>query len=212
MERGDEKQTVRLDDELSEDPAVRGQNFTCMSFLSPEKVLKRKDVFQVERYLQGVSQSVGKLVAHLRETYPEASDRLDALEQTHAPLLDRKEVAADFQAFCEVNAETHDNDFAEANHFQTSVRGVKVRGSYGTLEEAKQRANHLKSLDPTFDVYVAQTGMWCPWHPDPEGVSDVEYPDQQLNTLMHKYKEGISERDEVFRASTARAASKDGAE
>jgi len=37
-----------------------------------------------------------------------------------------------------------------------------------------------------------------PWDPEPHEVGDSEYADDQLNTLMKKYKENEGKRDEFF--------------
>jgi hypothetical protein len=189
-----------LADALSEDPAVPGQAYACVSFLSPEKVIARRDVFHLKKYLTAVSESTRTLLAHLRTRFPDASSELDAVEQAHGPLLHTDQVDADLATFVAVNSDALTEEFDAANSFQTSVRGLKVRGSYSTIEAAKHRADVMKAHDPLFDVYVAEVGKWCPWQPDPESVTDVEYPDQQLNRLMHKYKEGIAERDDIFSA------------
>lgn len=39
-------------DLLDEDKPIAGQKFTCVSFLSPEKILQRKDVFLFSRILE----------------------------------------------------------------------------------------------------------------------------------------------------------------
>lgn len=191
-------ETKHLDDALTEDPAVQGQAFVCLSFLSPEKVIARRDVFAFKKYVASMSQSTATLLAHLRTKYPEAASEVDAVEQAHGPLLNVDQIEADLATYVAVNEEAIDADFSKENEFETSVRGLKVRGSYATIEAAKKRADAMKAHDPLFDVYVAEVGKWCPWQPDPESVEAVEYPDQQLNQLMHKYKESIADRDDIF--------------
>ena len=50
------------------------------------------------------------------------------------------------------------------------VRGVKVRGVYGSEEAAKKRCEHLTSIDPDHNNYIAPVGKWLPWSDDPEDV------------------------------------------
>ena len=40
-------------DLLEEDKAIAGQKFVCMSFCSPEKILKQKELFYFEQFLKG---------------------------------------------------------------------------------------------------------------------------------------------------------------
>ena len=51
-----------------------------------------------------------------------------------------------------------EKQFHEANDFQTTVRGVKIRGVYSTHREAAHRARQLAKTDKAFDVYVGQVG------------------------------------------------------
>ena len=43
---------VKYVDILETDKPLAGQNFVCMSFVSPEKILKQKDVFFFEEFLK----------------------------------------------------------------------------------------------------------------------------------------------------------------
>ena len=36
----------------------------------------------------------------------------------------------------------------------TTMRGVKIRGSFDTYEEAQKHAKHLQELDPTFHMFI----------------------------------------------------------
>ena len=39
------------EDFLEVDPQVRGQNYCCISFVSPENILNNKDVFKMNKFL-----------------------------------------------------------------------------------------------------------------------------------------------------------------
>ena len=41
-----------VEDFLEADSPIRGQNYVCVSFISPEKVLKNKEVFKVTKFLE----------------------------------------------------------------------------------------------------------------------------------------------------------------
>ena len=68
-----------------------------------------------------------------------------------------------------------------------SVCGFKVRGSYGSYEEAKARADFLNKCDPYHNVYVAEVGKWCPFEDNPDKAKDYEYMNKDLNKLMKNY-------------------------
>ena len=91
-----------------------------------------------------------------------------------------------------------DRVFDEMNNFETSVRGVKVRGVYDSYREAEVRAKVLQRMDNRFDVFVGQVGYWLPWHPDINKIENQEYLNEDLNTLMKEYKNNESKRDMFY--------------
>jgi len=78
------------------------------------------------------------------------------------------------------------------------MRGVKIRGVFDTIEEAKKRSEFVKKFDSKFDIYICQVGCWIPWSPNPNDLAEQEYSETQLNTLMKQYKQNIDDKDEMF--------------
>jgi hypothetical protein len=89
-------------------------------------------------------------------------------------------------------------EFSSLVDFQTNVRGFKLRGCYDTLREAQIRSEVLKRKDKQHNIYITQVGCWCPWDPNPNDIQDQHYAEDQLNTLMKKYRENQDQKDEVF--------------
>ena len=77
------------------------------------------------------------------------------------------------------------------------MRGIKVRGVFSSEAEAAARAKRLQKADPTFNIYQGFVGKWMAWEPDANKVGDQEYANEELNTLMKKYRENEESR-EVF--------------
>ena len=75
------------------------------------------------------------------------------------------------------------------------MRGLKVRGSYSTKEEAEARAKKLQTLDSNFNVFVGEVGKWLPWDPCADGVQSEVFQNTQLNDMMEKYEENNVNRD-----------------
>lgn len=73
-----------------------------------------------------------------------------------------------------------------------SMRGLKIRGVYGTRQEADKHAEELQQLDPDFHVFVGEIGKWLPWDPDPNDVKDQVYQEKELNDLMKGYKDNLA--------------------
>ena len=91
-----------------------------------------------------------------------------------------------------------EQDFYEMNDFRTTVRGLKVRGTYDTLKEANKKATILRRKDPAFNVFVGQVGYWLPWDPECQDIENQEYQEGELNNLMKKYKENVENKDVLY--------------
>jgi hypothetical protein len=60
-------------------------------------------------------------------------------------------------------------------------------------------------MDPDHNIYVGQVGKWLPWDPSPAAIPDQEYAEEQLNTLMKKYKENEEAREQFHKEQRDRA-------
>jgi hypothetical protein len=98
--------------------------------------------------------------------------------------LSKSNMSDEYKTFVDKNEEELEKSFNIANSFQTSTRGLKIRGSYPTVEEAELRCKMLRELDPNHDVFVGPVGMWMPWDPEAYKTGRVEYMEEELNQLM----------------------------
>ena len=185
-------------DYLDEDKPIRGQNYVLLSFLSPEDVLVNKEAFYFTRFLNQFGKDMTTLFDGLRAKFPESKDMIDTIHNNHKYLSDPIEMNEQYKFFKSVNSSEIEADFHRDNNFQTSIRGIKVRGTFDTIDEAKSRSEFLKKIDNKFDIFIGQVGCWCPWSPNPNDLQDQEFGETQLNTLMKKYKENMDNKDEVF--------------
>ena len=189
-------------DLCDEDQPIAGQKFTCLSFVSPEKILKKREIFLFDQFIKqwDFTKSLAKffdflhflaykynlkiddIVADFNEFAKEEDSKLkeNSTEDDYKNFLDKKED--------ELNAQ-----FQREHAFQTSTRGLKVRGVYPTQEEAELRCKKLRELDPNHDIYVGPVGMWIPWDPDAYKTGRVEFMEEELNQL-HKEKMKNEER------------------
>lgn len=194
----DELVSTKEFDYLDEDKQIRGQNYCLISFLSPENVLKNKECYYFSKFLSKFSQDVNTLFDGIKNKYPDAEDLIKTVKTNHAYIFDDNEMTEQYNFFKSVNSSEIEADFHKNNNFQTSMRGIKIRGVFDTLDEAKNRSQFLKKIDDKFDIYIAQVGCWCPWNPNPNDLQDQEYSETHLNTLMKQYKKNMENRDEVF--------------
>jgi hypothetical protein len=185
-------------DYLDEDKPLRGQNYVCLSFVSPEETLANKEVFAFSKYLTAFSLQFQTMIDMLKLRYPNDHDLLNSLVENHRFLFNGDALQDDYRLFRNTQSSTIDSEFLEKNDFKTCVRGIKVRGSFETLKEAQLRAEVLKRMGDKFDIFIGQVGCWCPWSPNPGDLEDQEFAETQLNTLMKKYKENMQLKDAYY--------------
>ena len=104
-----------------------------------------------------------------------------------------------YDDFIYVHGKKVEDEFFAKNNFQTTVRGLKVRGSYSSDGEARARAQKLQKADPLHNIYVAEVGKWLAWDPKPHEIPNQEYANEQLNSLMKAYNENEAAKSEAFK-------------
>jgi hypothetical protein len=124
--------------------------------------------------------------------------------------LSASKLQEEYDDFLFKNSAQLEDDFFAKNNFRTTVRGLKIRGAYSTREEADMRAKKLQKADPDHNIFVGQVGKWLPWDPAPSQIPDQEYAEEQLNTLMKKYKENEEAREQFHREQRESARKKTG--
>lgn len=184
-------------DVLDEDQPLAGQKFVCLSFISPEKVLRDKNLYCFGEYLKAWELNKGlekytQFTAFLSHKYGISLDDLqgDLKEfcKEERDNLFLTTLPDEYKTYLDANEEKLEKDFAAVSQFKTSVRGIKVRGAYPTQQEAELRCKLLREVDPNHDVFVGPVGMWMPFHPEAYKTGRVEYVEEELNQLMHEKK------------------------
>jgi hypothetical protein len=66
--------------------------------------------------------------------------------------------------------------------------GLKIRGCFGTRDEAASHAKRLQKEDATFDIYVVDLYKWLLIPPDRDHIEDVHYNEEKLEELMQAYR------------------------
>ena len=214
--RRDDNETVILkpqdieEDYLDVDKPLPGQNYYCISFVSPEKVIEQKELFMYYHYERAFYQKISGMIDSTLTNLIEKSDDgkvdvSDIIKLKKSVIEAAKEEDVPFDGFKSKFEDFRFRDedkigevFDKQNNFRTSVRGVKVRGVFDTKREADIRASVLQRLDPLFDVFVGQVGYWCPWDPNPHKIDDIEYTDSNLNKLVKEYKANEAKKDQFY--------------
>jgi len=182
-------------DLCDEDPPIAGQKFACMSFVSPEKILMKREVYlfnqfikqwefskSMERYFEFIhfiaykhNIDVEKLIEDFNEFVKEESTKLK-----------KSGIEDDYKNFMDKQEDKLNEQFSRDHSFQTSVRGLKLRGVFPSQDEAELKCKKLRESDTSHDIFVAPVGVWLPWDPDAYKTGRVEHLEEELNALHHE--------------------------
>ena len=194
-------------DLLEEDKPIAGQKFVCVSFCSPEQILKQKELFFFEEFLKkwDLNKSMEKFVQFLNFIYfkynlyfDDVSNDFKDFVKEEKETLSKTTFEDEYKTFLDNNEEELQKKFDIAHNFQTSTRGIKVRGSYPTQEEAELRAKMLREVDDKHDIFVGPVGLWMPWDPEAYKTGRVEYMEDELNQLMSEKKKNEANAKTTF--------------
>ena len=105
-------------DYLEVDDPIPGQNYVCLSFVSPENIMESKEAFKVSKFLQSYCKDQNLNVEEVMKKYTDYTYKYqDELQK----------------------------DFDERNKFQTNT-WFKVRGTYNIVKKQKNVLNHFNLL------------------------------------------------------------------
>jgi hypothetical protein len=179
-------------DLCDEDTPLAGQKFACLSFVSPEKILKKRETFLFDQFIKqwDFTKSFAKFFDFLHFiaykynlNIEDLTTDFNEFAKEEDSRLKENTTDDDFKNFLDKNEETLNAQFQREHAFQTSTRGLKVRGVYPTQEEAELRCKKLREADPNHDIYVGPVGIWIPWDPDAYKTGRVEFMEEELNQL-----------------------------
>ena len=182
-------------DLLDEDKPIAGQKYCCISFLSPDKIIKKKEMFLFEEFLkkwdflksmEKFHQFMNFISFKYNLDFDTITEDMKSFVNEEKDNLLKTTIEDEYKNFMDENEEKLENEFNVKHNFQTNVRGIKVRGSYNTQEEAEMHCKMLRESDPNHDVYVGPVGLWMPWDPEAYKTGRVEYMEKELNELMNE--------------------------
>lgn len=182
-------------DLLDEDKKVAGQKFCCISFISPEKILADKNLYYFQQFVKQweMSKSLEKythfmsfLAYKYNLNFDDLTKNLQEFCTEEKNTLFNTTLEDEYKTYVDNNEDRLEEQFNNLNNFQTSTRGIKVRGSYPTQQEAELRCKMLREVDPHHDVYVGPVGIWMPFHPEAYKTGRVDYLEDELNQLMNE--------------------------
>ena len=188
---------------LEGDNPIPGQQYCLVSFLSPEEVIKDKELYMFNRFM---TQRCGEWEEAVKKCMDKSNGE-DLKGKMQRDILEKLklEMKYTYEQFKEkldnFKYKFHDQlekDFNEVCDYKTNIRGVKVRGVYETLKEAEIKAKALQKSDRSFHVFIGSVGQWLPWDPCADRVQNEEYLEQELNDLMKEYKKNEIHKDMFY--------------
>jgi hypothetical protein len=195
-------------DLCDEDPVIAGQKFVCVSFIAPETILKNRELFLFQNFVKqwDMSKSMSKFSDFVNfisfkynlKVEDVITDYNDFIKEEEVKIKESSQVVEDdFKNFLDKNEDRLNLQFSKENDFQTSVRGLKIRGTFATQDEAETNCKKLRQNDPNHDIFVAPCGLWLPWDPKSDKLSKVDYLEPELNRLHEeKIKNEILAKNE----------------
>jgi len=194
-------------DLLDEDKAIAGQKFACISFISPEDIIKQREMFYFENFvkhwdfhksMEKFRQFMNFISFKYKVDFDKLSEDLTEFCNEEKSNLISTTCLDEYKTFVDAKEDELDAEFNKRYEFQTNVRGLKIRGVFPTQEEAELRCKMLRQVDPNHDVYVGQVGIWMPFHPEAYKTGRVEYLEETLNQLMSEKNKNESEAKVEF--------------
>lgn len=190
------EQNPKYVDLCDEDQPIAGQKFACMSFVSPEKIVKKREVFLFDQFVKQweFSKSMERyfeFIHFIAYKYNLKSETLiddfNDFVKEETDKLRKSGIENDYKNFIDKQEEKVMEAFNKEHKFQTSVRGLKIRGVFPSQDEAENKCKKLREQDPNHDIFVGPVGVWIPWDPEAYKTGRVEYLEEELNAL-HKEK------------------------
>lgn len=190
---------------LENDTSILGQNYVCLSFISPEKLIKQKEMFCFHRYMTNQFKEFSEIIDVTLDK--ENNKEVEIYKKLEKNLKERarlkfeynyKQFSDNYGDFMYKHGEELNTIYDKETEYKTSMRGLKVRGVYESYKEAEVRAKSLQRRDRAFHVYVGTVGAWLPWDPEADKVQNEEYLEDELNTLIKEYKKNQVHKDMLY--------------
>ena len=203
----DGKANPKYIDLLNEYPVIPSQLYGCYSFVSPEKIIKQKEVFFFEQFVKqwNFNKSVSQFSDFLQFVSFKYNLKVDNLLEDFKQFVQEEEnvlkaidVQGDFSTFLDKNEDKLTEIFQKEHGFQTSVRGFVNIGNFPTTEEAERYAKQIRESVPHHDILVGRNFVWTPLDPDAYKTGRIEFMEDELNQLHHEKLKNEKKAKEDF--------------
>lgn len=194
-------------DLLDVDPPIAGQSYCLLSFLSPEKILKQKEMFYFAAFLkkwdfaksmEKFSQFLNFVSFKYKISFEDLMKDYEEFIKDERANLVNNTLEDEYKTYLDHNEDRLEKEFNVAHNFQTSTRGIKFRGAFPSQAEAELRSKMLRERDPNHDIYTGECGVWMPFDPEAYKTGRVEYMEEELNQLAHNKNQNEANAKTAF--------------
>ena len=98
-------------DYLEQDDKIRGQNYVCLSFISPEDTLKKKEHFFFEKFIETFSTQANEMMDNLEKQYPEKSDEFRSFKEDYEQYFNPENIHEVYKTFVSNSEEKLEREF-----------------------------------------------------------------------------------------------------
>ncbi len=184
VSKDENEENTKYIDLLDEDKPISGQKYACLSFISPEDHIKNKNLFYFEKFLKNFefkktfekyTQFLNFIAYKYNIDFDKLTKDMEEFVEEEKSNLFLTTLDDEYKSYIDAKEEDLQKEYNQSHEFQTNTRGIKVRGVFGSQEEAEMRCKMLRQEDPNHDVYVGPVGMWMPFHPEAYKTGRVEY-------------------------------------
>ena len=96
---GENLVSTKEKDYLDEDKPIRGQNYCLVSFLSPEDILKEKEVYYFSRFIDKFGKDMKTLLDGIENKYPESSELVKTIRSNHDYIFNANDLDSQYKFF-----------------------------------------------------------------------------------------------------------------
>ena len=179
-----------------EDEPIAGQSFVCVSIVSPEQIIKKKEIYFFEQFLKNweFNKSIDKYIQFLNYisfkyniSFDNLKNDLDSFINEEKENIMKSNVYDEYKTFIDNNETELEKQFNIAHNFQTNTRGIKIRGSFSTQDEAREKILQLSAEEGNkHNIFLGYVGKWMPIDVEAYKTGEVQYLEEELNQLMHE--------------------------
>lgn len=190
------------------DPPVRGQEYGVFSFVSPDDIIRNKDLFFFHEFLKtwsfnSMSARFAEFLPFIAHNYKISAETLlkdwDEFLEIESETMKKECTLKDqFDAFMLRRGAELQAQYDQEVGFRTNTRGFKFDGAFATVEEAQKRAEFLQQMNPRHPSRtVGPAGYWLLADPKQWQIPQAQfhYHETELNQLMHEREKNMKLAD-----------------